>query len=150
MFEYVNRALLCYHHHRQCCNCHIFFIAIFQVCKVLIVICFFHRPAHVLVYKLSLSKGQSTENGNTGHTRRRTTKQKHSTTQYVLDTTRRKQNTNHTELGTERHIIGQHKKTKKDEQLGPASYKTPAVLLIQSSPVKSLGNDRGKKHLRKK
>jgi hypothetical protein len=38
-----------------------------------------------------IKKGQSIETGNIGYTRRRKTKQKHNTTQYVLDTTMHKQ-----------------------------------------------------------
>jgi hypothetical protein len=39
----------------------------------------------------AITNGQSRETCNIGHTRRRKTKQKHNTIQYVLDTTMRKQ-----------------------------------------------------------
>jgi hypothetical protein len=41
--------------------------------------------------KGAIKNGQSRETDNTGHTIRRKTKQKHNTTQYVLDTIIRKQ-----------------------------------------------------------
>jgi len=39
----------------------------------------------------AVKRGQPRETGNIGYTRRRKTKEKHNTTQYVLDTTMRKQ-----------------------------------------------------------
>jgi len=41
--------------------------------------------------KGAVKNGQSRETGNKGYTRRRKTKQKHNTTQYVLDATIHKQ-----------------------------------------------------------
>jgi hypothetical protein len=46
---------------------------------------------NVREYRRGNQNGQSREAGNIGYTRRRQTKQTHNTTQYVLDTTMRKQ-----------------------------------------------------------
>ena len=74
----------------------------------------------------AIKNGQSRDTGNIGHTRRRKTKQKHSTlyvdhfcmhtntkninkTWALLETTGGKDGHHNTESRTQRHIIGQHK-----------------------------------------